>query len=134
MSAKVDISADSKFPVNRGMIRDCIEKVLESRGVTEDVYVSVAVVGDRKMRWINRDYRKKDYATDVLSFPTEDPSQSIEEEGFFQAEEVGWVLGDIVVSYPQAVMIASRKNQMLDEAVCDLVAHGMLHLLGIHHD
>ncbi len=134
MSVKVDISADSKFPVNRGMIRSRIKEVLESRGVSEDVYVSVTIVGDRKMRWINRDYRQKDYATDVLSFPTDDPSQNIEDHGFFQAKEAGWVLGDIIVSHPQAVMIASRKNQMLDEAVCDLVAHGMLHLLGIHHD
>jgi len=131
---QVDILADSKFPVDRKAIRERIVLVLERRGVQEAVYVSVMVVGDRKMRWINRKYRKKDYTTDVLSFPVEDPSQDIDDHGFFQTRKAGLVLGDIVVSYPQAVQIASEKQMMLADVVCGLVEHGMLHLLGIHHD
>ena len=133
---KVDIKADSKFPVDRKAIRKRIVAVLEQKGLSEEdkVYVSVSIIGDRKMRVINRTYRQKDYATDVLSFPTHDPSQKIEEYGFFQEGDEGLVLGDIIVSYPQAVVKASEKNKLLDEIVCELVEHGLLHLLGIHHD
>ena len=131
---KVDIQADSKFPVDRKAIRKRIAEVLLRLGVDEAVRVSVSVVGDRKMQTLNKQYRKKDYTTDVLSFPTKDPSQEIADEKFFHSEEIGVVLGDIVVSHPQAVLTASRRNEMLDVIVCDLVEHGMLHLLGYHHD
>lgn len=134
MVSKVEIKADSKFPVDRKQIRTRVDEVLVKMGVTDQVYVSVSVVGDRKMRTINRKYRKLDKTTDVLSFPTQDPTQKIEEEGFFQAGSQELVLGDIVVSYPQAVEQASSKGKLLDEMVGDLVEHGLLHLLGIHHD
>lgn len=134
MNVTVDIKADSKFPVDRKAIRQRISEVLLSKGVDQDVYVSVSVVGDRKMKWINNHFRKKPSTTDVLSFPTEDPTQPIDTHGFFHPDDAGLVLGDIVVSYPQAVIHASEKNKLLDEVVCDLVEHGMLHLLGYHHD
>lgn len=134
MQVTVDVLSDSKFPVSRAMIRQRVSELLEKKGVEGDLYVSVSIVGDRKMRWINREYRKKDYPTDVLSFPVDDPSQSIDDGGFVNSFDSVRVLGDVVVSYPQALMMASRLNQMVDEVVCDLVEHGMLHLLGIHHD
>lgn len=134
MPAKIDIKADSKYPIDRKKIRASIDRVLVDRGVHEKVYVSVSVVGDRKMRFLNKKYRDKDYATDVLSFPTFDPTQAFEEAGFSHPETVGRNLGDIVVSYPQAVLIAARTNQMLDEVISFLVEHSVLHLLGIHHD
>lgn len=130
----VEITADSKFPVDRKAIRERIAHVLQEKNVTGKVTVSVSIVGDRKMQTLNKKYRQKDYPTDVLSFPTHDPSQDIDDQGFFQEKGAGLVLGDIVVSHPQAVMIASRRNEMLDVIVGELVEHGMLHLLGIHHD
>ena len=130
----VEIKGDSRYPVNRPAIRSTVSKVLEQRRVTGKVTVSVSIIGDRKMKALNMQYRNKDYAADVLSFPTYDPTQPREEGGFAHAEELGLVLGDIIISYPQAVIIASEKNRFLDDVVCDLVEHSVLHLLGIHHD
>lgn len=131
---KVDVLADSKFPVNRKAIRERVVAVLLKFKVNGDVGVSVMVVGDRKMRALNKKYRKLDKTTDVLSFPTFDPSQNLDDSGFVQAAELGLHLGDIVVSYPQAVTAASQKNRLIDEIVGDLVEHGLMHLLGYHHD
>lgn len=131
---KVDVLADSKFPVNRKAIRERVFEVLEKMEMNGQITVSVLVVGDRKMRSLNKKYRKLNKTTDVLSFPTNDPSQPIDDGGFLQAMDLGVHLGDIVVSYPQAVIIASEKNRLLDEVVGDLVEHGMMHLLGYHHD
>jgi len=128
------VLADSKFPVNRKAIRERVGIVLERMGVNGEILVSVMVVGDRKMKAINKKYRKLDKTTDVLSFPTSDPSQPMEEGGFAQAPDLGLHLGDIVVSYPQAVVEASQKNRLLDDVVGDLVEHGLMHLLGYHHD
>ncbi len=134
MQLSVDILADSKFPVSRSMIRERVARVLEEKKVEGVVYVSVAIVGDRKMRWMNKKYRERDYTTDVLSFPTVDPSQDVDDHGFVDPEAVGKVLGDILVSYPQAMQVATRTNQLIDGVVGDLVEHGLNHLLGIHHD
>ena len=133
LDLKVEVTSDSKFPVSRKAIRERIREVLLRQKVSGKVLVSVTVVGDRKMLQLNRKYRSLNSTTDVLSFPTHDPTQPIDDGGFMDPSELGLVLGDIVVSYPQTVLIAMKKNQLLDDAVCDLVEHGMMHLLGIHH-
>jgi probable rRNA maturation factor len=85
------------------------------------------------MATLNKKYRGKIGTTDVLSFPTHDPSQEIDEGGFFNAPENGLVLGDIIVSYPMAIKEAMQKNMMVDDVIAGLVEHGLMHLLGIHH-
>lgn len=130
----IDIKGNCRFPIDRKNLRHRLEAVLLARRVSGAVSISVSIVGDRKMRQINRTYRQKDYSTDVLSFPTYDPTQPMEEGGFAHPQEVGLVLGDLIIAYPQAVKIASAKNKLLDEVVGDLAEHGLLHLLGIHHD
>lgn len=117
------ISSESRYPINRKKIRQKVKQVLERCNV-EDVEVSVLVVGDRKIRQLNRQYLKIDEVTDVLSFPLEEPR---DEEGILR-------LGDVVVSYPEARKWAREKNWFVDEAVLKLVEHGLLHLLGFKHD
>lgn len=130
---RVLITADSKFPVNRRRIRAVISRVLTERGVTGDVEVSVAVVGDRKMTRLNKVYKKARGTTDVLSFPYAE-GEFVPEAGFVTPEEAPLPLGDIVVSYPQAVTQAIAQNKFVDDVTDFLVEHGLLHLLGIHHD
>jgi len=45
-----------------------------------------------------------------------------------------WYLGDVVISYPQALKQAQEHNLLVDEEIDRLVEHGVLHLLGIHHE
>ena len=134
MDLTVDIKTDSRYPVDRNAVRLAVAKILNEKGVEGKVYVSVRVVGDRMMRNLNRSYRKLDKTTDVLSFPTIDPSQDLDMHGYADPEDAGLILGDIVVSYPVARIEAAEKNMMLDEVIGGLVEHGMLHLLGYHHD
>jgi probable rRNA maturation factor len=117
------ISSESRYPINRKKIRQKVKQVL-GRGGIEDVEVSVSVVGDRKIRQLNRQYLKIDEPTDVLSFPLEEPR---DREGILR-------LGDVVVSYPEAQKWAREKNWFVDEAILRLVEHGLLHLLGFKHD
>ena len=100
---------ESHFPVERKRIIQAVQIALGPRvkGKTE---VSISVVGDRRMRQLNRTYRKIDDATDVLSFPLNDPSSA--SAPFASAPDGVLRLGDVIVS---------------------LVLHGLDHLLGIHH-
>ncbi len=121
---------ESHFPVNRKKITDAVIDALTHR-VNAPTEVSVSIVGDRRMRQLNRQYRKLDSTTDVLSFPQNDPSQPT--APFVEAPDDVLHLGDVVVSYPQAVAEASERNTLVDDQIIFLVLHGLDHLMGIHH-
>ena len=80
--------------------------------------VTVAVVSDRRIRELNRQYRGKDSATDVLSFPADEPGQ----------------LGDIVLAHGVARRQAKSARHSLSSEFRVLALHGLLHLLGYDHE
>lgn len=117
------ISSESRYRVNKKSIRQMVENLLGQAGL-EDVEVSIVVVGSRKIQELNRNFRKLDEPTDVLSFSQE---ESRDPDGVLR-------LGDIVVCFPEAVAEAARENKMVDDQINFLVDHGLHHLLGEHHD
>ena len=122
---------ESHFPVDRKKIKAAIEAALVDE-VHRDAEVSVSIVGDRRMRELNKKYRNRDSTTDVLSFGLNDPTVEIPTE-FVEAPDDVLRLGDIVVSYPQAVDEAREENKLVDDQIVTLVLHGLDHLLGKHH-
>jgi probable rRNA maturation factor len=102
--------------------------------INVNVAIEVNFVGDRKMRSLNRIYRGIDRTTDVLSFPLEDiGNHEKRPAGYINPPDDILRLGSIVVSYPQAVMGAAQENCLVDQKIAFLVEHGMMHLLGYHH-
>jgi probable rRNA maturation factor len=87
--------------------------------------LSIVITDDNSIRELNRDYRHKDKATDVLAFPMR--------EGEFGAL-AGPLLGDVVISIPTAERQARERRVSTFEEVTMLLAHGLLHLLGWNHD
>ena len=84
----------------------------------EDAEVALRIVGESEGRELNRDYRDKDYATNVLTFPlTDDPV----------------LMGDIVLCHPVVEKEAQEQNKSLEAHYAHLVVHGMLHLQGYDH-
>jgi probable rRNA maturation factor len=81
--------------------------------------VELSFVTDEQIRQLNRQYRHKDKVTDVLSFPEPNP-------------ELSKLLGQVLISYPQAVRQAEDADIELELA--DLLVHGLLHLLGYDHE
>jgi probable rRNA maturation factor len=98
-----------------------LRRILEAaaRDLRAGGELAVVFTGDRAIRTLNAKYRKKDYATDVLSFPGEGG-----EEG----------LGDVVISIPAAKRNASELGRNLDEEIEILALHGLLHVLGHDHE
>ena len=87
-----------------------------------DPEVSLAFVGERAIRTLNRKFMKKDKPTDVLSFP-------LGEKG----PDGKYYLGDIVIAVPVAARQAREKGHGLDRELRLLAIHGFLHLLGYDH-
>jgi probable rRNA maturation factor len=125
--SQILIYVESRYKVNRKRIKATIQRVLDENNVTTPVEVSIAIVGDRKMRALNKKYRNLDKTTNVLSFPLAEGEDSHPGDDIMR-------LGDVVVSYPVIIQEAARDEMLVDEKVDELLAHGMLHLLGLHHE
>lgn len=93
-------------------------------GHREDGEVVVRIVGSDEGRALNRDYRGRDYATNVLSFPCEVP------EAFGPATE----LGDLVICAEVVAREAQEQGKPLQDHWAHMVVHGTLHLLGYDHE
>ena len=78
----------------------------------------MALVPDARVRALNRQYRRKDAPTDVLSFPAEEPGQ----------------LGDVVIAVGVARGQAREAGHSLQTELRVLALHGLLHLLGYDHE
>lgn len=89
----------------------------------KDIHISVRIAGDAEIKKLNKKFRQKDYATDVLSF-------NIDEK----MEDGSYYLGDIIVNREQAERQAAQYSNDLAHEIAELVEHGVLHLLGVHHD
>lgn len=131
------VSSDPRYSINKVAIRSVVLEVLQRHHISGRVEIGIIVVGDRKMHELNKTYRAIDSTTDILSFALEDPNpvslQHLPSIGFVASPDRVLRLGDVVISYPQALEDASLDGISVDEEIRNLVEHGLDHLLGIHH-
>jgi probable rRNA maturation factor len=85
--------------------------------------LAIRVVDNKEGRALNRHYRGKDYATNVLSFPADLP------EGVNVP-----LLGDLVICAPVVAKEAKEQGKALAAHYAHLTVHGVLHLLGLDHE
>ncbi len=134
----VIVSADPRYNINKVAIRAAVSEILQRRRIGGRIELGINIVGDRKMHELNRKYRGINSTTDILSFALEDSNsaslQHIPRIGFVAAPDKWLRLGDIVISYPQAIEDASMDGIAVDEEIRNLVEHGLNHLLGVHHN
>jgi probable rRNA maturation factor len=114
-----------------------VRAALRPYGVTGDAELVLAFVDDAAMRELNRRYRGKDRATDVLSFgqSLRRGAKGSSAVASLKREADGTLeLGDVVISGAQAARQARRRRRPLATEVAFLAAHGALHLLGYEDD
>ena len=126
---KVLITKQANYPVKVTIIKNKLAGFLAKSGIVSDADVSIAIVGEKKMKEIGTKYLKDKKLHNVLSFV---PGET---KGKFVYPPDGKIhLGEIIVCYPQAVREAEAGNVLIDERVYELAEHGALHLLGVHHE
>ena len=123
----VPIFVESRYKVNRKRIQSTIAGLLKKQEIRGPVEVSVAIIGNRKMRTLSKKYKNEDKTRDILAFSL------TEGESSFLPEDV-LRLGDLVISYPEIIKQASAEEMLVDEKIDELLEHGLDHLLGIHNE
>ena len=93
--------------------------------------ITVRIVDEDEGRELNRDYRGKDYATNVLTFAYAEGEAL---PGVPDQAEDGPLAGDLVLCVPVVVREAAAQGKTLEAHFAHLVVHGMLHLQGFDHE
>lgn len=133
MKITVGINNRTAGFVDEKMVRKAVKAVLEGEvGDIEDrnFELSIAFIGPKKIRELNKQYRKINEATDILSFSEADSAKksrgkSVPENGF---------LGEMVICLKQVRENAKSDGKSLKEELTWVVIHGVLHLLGYDHE
>lgn len=101
--------------------RQWCELALRQRSA--DSELTIRLVDEAEGRELNRTWRQKDYATNVLSFPADVPDEFLDIP----------LLGDLVICVPVVAREASEQGKLPMAHWAHLVIHGCLHLLGYDH-
>ncbi len=130
--------------IDEKMFRRVAEVVLKTVGIENKTEISLAIVGDGRMRKLNKMYRGSNRVTDVLAFgdksvlpylakafPRLKKGQEVE---FIEPPDGVKRLGEVIICYPRARKQARRLGHSLEKELTILLIHGILHLLGYDHE
>jgi len=112
----INIITSSRYKVDRTQIRNQVIALLAKNSLPETESVNVVFVGKNKMRSIAGTYKNEDVALPVLSF--------LYREGG-DAE----LFGEIVLCYPQVVLLAAERNKRVNDMIAFLIDHGFDNLI-----
>ena len=124
---ELEIQTDGALTVDSAWLNECAAKAYE--GNSSHASAVLRIIGRGEAQELNRDYREKDYATNILSFPSDFGEIP---EGVLDEEEAGY-LGDLVVCAEVVHDEAQQQQKTLDNHWAHLVIHGILHLQGYDH-
>lgn len=116
-------------------IRRAAKATLDAEGVDETCTIDVTLTNDEHIHKINKEFRKVDKATDVLSFPMCELKA-----GAFDPDDCGWdpdtdsiPLGDMVISLERCDAQGKEFGHGFEHELMYLTVHSVLHLLGYDH-
>ena len=132
---EIDVLIDDGVTVPFGAewLHSIAGQVLASESAGSNAELSLVITGQDRIRQLNRDYRGKDEPTDVLAFAATGEGGA-ELPPFVSPPDGVRHLGEVVISYPQAVIQAAEQQHPVEQEIAILVIHGVLHLLGYEHD
>jgi len=128
------IEDEYKNRLTKKFLKQVAMKVLEAEQTGDNVELGILITSQEKIRELNREYREKDEPTDVLAFQmiTEQVQKAI--DLFIVPPDNIRHLGEVVISYPQAVIQAREHKHTVKKEIAVLLIHGILHLLGYDHE
>ncbi|MDR3444758.1 MULTISPECIES: rRNA maturation RNase YbeY [unclassified Dyella] len=122
LTLSVGYAASRKGVPTSASFRQWVEAALRGAKRRKATELSIRIVDAKEGRTLNRDYRGKDYATNVLSFPVELPP------GVKSP-----LIGDLVICSPVVAKEATEQGKLARNHWAHMTVHGVLHLLGYDH-
>ncbi len=127
---KINIKKQSNYPISSLNLKRKLTEFLTQKGLVSDTVVDVAIVGEKAMLNLAKEYLKEDNVLhNVLTFSEADVLGQFE----YPNSKYGR-LGEIVLCYKKVFDEAREENKLIDEKAYELIEHGARHLLGEHHE
>ena len=130
MEINVFIDENLERCIETNWLQGIAERILVALGVESTVELGLAIVGQERIRELNRTYLEEDEPTDVLAFSMLSEQR---EECFVTPPDGVTHLGEVIISYPQALIQAEEHRHSVEGEIAILTIHGVLHLLGYDH-
>ncbi|WP_029512672.1 rRNA maturation RNase YbeY [Mycoplasmopsis iners] len=121
----IEINAGNSFKYENEF-RQILENLRNYFEIDKIVSVDVSIVDNQTIQSLNKEYRGKDYPTDILSF-------DFGEQDFYN-EMPFLPLGELVISHEKVESQANEFGHSLKREYCYLFAHGLIHLMGYDHE
>jgi rRNA maturation RNase YbeY len=135
MKINLEINNITSSPVKNGFFVTVAEKTFAKLGLdflkNKEINISLALVAPEEIKKLNKEYRKHDDVTDVLSFPEYENIEKIKLAA--KEAEKKLFLGELILCYDDIKEYADEKSLDLAGELANVVAHGALHLLGFSH-
>lgn len=126
MSLGITLHNPRGYPIDSERLTRAAQAAFARHRSHEAGALSIVVTDAKTIKAMNQRYAAVNAPTDVLSFPAESAPQ--------ESGDCARYLGDIVIAFDYATEQAEETGAALGEALCLLVIHGTLHLLGYDHD
>ncbi|MBN1862302.1 MAG: rRNA maturation RNase YbeY [Dehalococcoidales bacterium] len=126
MEINVLIEEEFEDCLEAGWLKGLAEQVLTLQEASAETELGLVIAGQERVRALNKNYRGKDVPTDVLAFSTLPDAG----EPFILPPDGRLHLGEVIISYPQAVIQAGEESHSVEKEMATLITHGVLHLLG----
>lgn len=115
----VNIFSDPRYRIAKRLVKKKAADILEKKGVGSDYTVNIAFVGRRKMTQLASKYKHEPIALPVLTFNYAGNNNTQ------QNPENDRLLGEIVICYPQAILLAAERNRTVDKVIESLLEHAV---------
>ena len=111
----INVFSSSRYKINKRNLEKFAQGQLDKHHVAQNAALNIAFVGKRKMKEVALKYKNENVALPVLSFSyLRDPISSTDN-----------VIGEVVICYPQAVLLAAERDKRVEPMISQLIEHGI---------
>ena len=130
----ISVERNLNVPLKKNWFQEIVLKTLEVEGVASSAEIGLVITDSKTIQKLNRTYRGNDKPTDVLAFHMMPGANQEPEQQFVGPPDGMHHLGEVVISYTQAVKQAQEQGHSVEQELALLIVHGVLHLLGYDHE
>ncbi len=136
MERGVLIDEDLEGKLEESWLQSVAEQVIVAQGVTSRVELGLVIASQERVQQLNKSYLGRDEPTDVLAFSMlpDQGETGVESPSFVMPPDRVLHLGEVIISYHQAVIQAEEHQHSIKKELTILIIHGVLHLLGYEDD
>jgi probable rRNA maturation factor len=133
---EINILIDEGFEgyIDEAWLESLAREVLAAEGIESSPEISLVITGQERIRGLNSTYLGRDEPTDVISFSMLPEYSGTDQASFVSPPDGIKHLGEVIISYPQAVIQAEERKHTVKRELAILLIHGVLHLLGYDHE